>query len=108
MKPIQKGCYAVIFSNQLRDQNDAFYTQLSIRLRELAKEQEGYLGLESYRNTDGSGVTISYWKTQEDVLNWKKNSEHLVAQHYGREKAYEHYRVHVCEVLRSYKYDLDS
>jgi heme-degrading monooxygenase HmoA len=108
MKPMQKGCYAVIFSNQLREQGDVFYTQLSTNLRELAKKQDGYIGLESYRNSDGSGVTISYWKTQEDVLNWKKNSEHLVAQHYGREKAYEHYRVQVCEVLRSYGYDSDS
>ena len=94
--------YAVIFTNQLKDQGDVFYQQLSASLRELAQEQPGYRGLESYRNPDGAGVTISYWETQDALLAWRKNAEHLVAQQYGKEKAYNHYRVQVCEVIRCY------
>ena len=99
---MKKGCYAVIFSNQMKAIDDVFYQQLSKSLRKLAHDQKGYLGLESYRNEDGAGVTISYWETKEAIVVWKKNSEHLVAQHYGREKAYDHYSVQVCEVMRSY------
>ena len=98
--------YAVIFSNQLQLQDDVFYQQLSADLRRLAESQPGYLGLESYRNPDGTGVTISYWKTQDDVLAWRKNAEHQVAQHYGKEKASVHYSVKVCEVVRSYGTEL--
>ena len=98
--------YAVIFTNHLRDQSDTFYQQLSASLRELAQEQPGYKGLESYRNPDGAGVTISYWESQEALMAWRKNAEHLVAQQYGKEKAYSHYRVQVCEVFRTYESEL--
>lgn len=99
---MKKGCFAVIFSNKIKDAQDPFYRQLSESLRALALSQEGYVGLESYRNPDGTGTTISYWDSKEAILNWKKQSEHLVAQQYGKEKAYEYYSVQVCQVERSY------
>ena len=69
---MKKGCYAVIFSNQMKAIDDVFYQQLSKSLRKLAQDQKGYLGLESYRNEDGAGVTISYWETKEAIVVWKK------------------------------------
>lgn len=99
---MKKGCFAVIFSNKIKDAQDPFYQQLSESLRTLALSQDGYLGLESYRNPDGTGTTISYWESKEAILNWKKQSEHVVAQQYGKEKAYAYYSVQVCQVERSY------
>lgn len=96
--------YAVLFSNCLRNQDDVFYQNLSQNLRAQAEKQPGYIGLESYRNPDGKGITISYWENLEAVARWKKHSEHLVAQQYGREKAYSQYSVRVCEVTREYHF----
>jgi heme-degrading monooxygenase HmoA len=97
--------YAVIFSNHIIDSGDVFYHNLSKDLRALAKTQPGYRGIESYRNPDGTGVTISYWEDLDAIAAWRKNAEHLVAQQYGKDAAYSQYSVHVCEVQRSYHFE---
>jgi heme-degrading monooxygenase HmoA len=50
--------YAVIFSTILKD-NTHDYLEMSIRMEELAKNQKGYLGIESARNE--TGIKVSYW-----------------------------------------------
>ena len=49
-------------------------------------------------------VAISYWKSESDILNWKKNVDHLAAQQKGREKWYSAYTVQVVEVQREYSH----
>ena len=51
--------YAVIFTTLLTN-NLADYEKTAIRMEELAKLQDGYLGIESTRNK--IGITVSYWK----------------------------------------------
>ena len=51
--------YAVIFTTLLT-KNSADYEKTAIRMEELAKLQDGYLGIESTRNE--IGITVSYWK----------------------------------------------
>ena len=44
------------------------YSTLVNEIDELAKQQEGYLGIDSSnRDTNGLGITISYWKS--GILN---------------------------------------
>lgn len=43
---------------------------------ELAKQQDGFLGVESARNE--IGITVSYWKDIDSIKKWKQNSEHLL------------------------------
>ena len=52
--------YAVIFTSQLSE-DDAGYEQMGKRMFELALEQPGCLGAESTRDSDGVGITVSYW-----------------------------------------------
>jgi len=70
---------------------------------ELAKQQEGYLGIESARNE--VGITVSYWQSLEAIRNWKANTDHLMAQKYGREKWYSGYKVRICKVERDYGFE---
>lgn len=72
------------------------------RMIELAREQKGFLGIESSRGTDGFGITVSYWATEEDILAWKANSEHKIAQEFGRSKWYDSFTTRVCKVEREY------
>lgn len=74
------------------------------RMVELAKDQKGFLGIESSRGIDGFGITVSYWSTQEDIAAWKLNSEHKIAQEFGRSKWYESFTTRVCKVEREYAY----
>lgn len=94
--------YAVIFTS-LRTEGDNDYAAMAVAMDELAKQQPGYLGIESAR--EGLGITVSYWQDLESIRNWKMNAEHLIAQKYGREKWYTHYKTRICKVERDYGFE---
>ena len=73
------------------------------KMESLAKSQKGFLGIDSARNE--VGITVSYWESLEDIKNWKLNSEHLVAQKFGKEKWYSWYNVRICRVEREYDFN---
>ncbi len=93
--------YAVIFSSQ-RTEGDNGYGQAAERMVELASKQPGFLGMESVRDADGFGITVSYWASPEAMAAWKVNAGHLAAQKLGKEKWYEHYELRVAKVERAY------
>lgn len=95
--------YAVIFSN-IRTEINEGYGQTAEEMVELASQQPGYLGHESVR--DGLGITISYWKTLEDIKNWKGNTAHLLAQRYGKEKWYKAYKTRIALIERDYGFEI--
>jgi len=97
--------YAVIFTN-LRTEVDAEYAATAHRMEELATQQPGYLGHESVR--EGLGITISYWESMEAIRNWKKNTEHLLAQQAGRDQWYSAYKTRICLVERDYGFEMTS
>ena len=74
------------------------------RMVELAQDQNGFLGIESSRGNDGFGITVSYWKSQEDIAEWRANSEHKMAQEFGRSKWYESFSIRICKVEREYSF----
>mgnify|MGYP001216194759 CR=1 FL=1 len=94
--------YAVIFSNQRRDADPAGYELAASRLVELATQQPGYLGVESTRDADGFGITISYWTDEASIAAWKAHAEHSIAQETGQARWYEHYITRVAKVERAY------
>lgn len=94
-------CYAVIFSSHRSGTDDA-YDETSRRMEELARQQPGFLGMESARGADGFGITVSYWRDEAAIKAWKQNAEHLVAQKRGRGEWYSEYTVRVARVTRSY------
>lgn len=95
----QPPYYAVIFTS-VRTAGDEGYAAMAIMMDELAKQQEGYLGMESAR--EEIGITVSYWQSLAAIKNWKANTDHLIAQKYGREKWYASYKVRICKVERDY------
>ena len=98
--------YAVIFTS-LRTDVDEGYSHTADRMVELAAEQPGFLGVESARS--GLGITVSYWESLEAIRDWKRNSEHLLAQQTGREQWYSAYHTRICRVERAYSFeDLDK
>ena len=91
--------YAVIFSSVLTN-NTQEYEEMAIKMEQLAKQQQGYLGIEYARSE--IGITVSYWKDLESILNWKNNIEHTEARNLGREKWYQQYQLRICKVEREY------
>ena len=91
--------YAVIFTTLLT-KNLADYEKTAMRMEELAKLQDGYLGIESTRNE--IGITVSYWKDLASISKWKNNIEHTEARVTGRNKWYQQYQLRICKVERDY------
>ena len=97
--------YAVIFSSTLADDAEG-YSTMADRMVALAKEQEGFLGVESAaRTSEGFGITVSYWRDLESIRKWKAQSEHAAAQKMGRDAWYKNYRLRIARVEREYGFD---
>lgn len=94
--------YAVIFTSTRTGVDDG-YEDTADRMVELAKQQPGFLGIESARNE--IGITVSYWKDLESIRQWKQHAEHQLAQKMGKEKWYSHYKTRICKVEREYEND---
>ena len=100
--------YAVIFSSTLADDATG-YESMAGRMVDLAKEQDGFLGVESAsRTSEGFGITVSYWRDLESIRRWKAQSEHAAAQKMGRDAFYRSYRLRVARVEREYGFDRDE
>ncbi|MBU2937925.1 antibiotic biosynthesis monooxygenase [Lacinutrix sp. C3R15] len=96
-----KAYYAVIFTST-QNKNTEGYAQMAEKMETLAKQQKGFIGIESAR--ENIGITVSYWETLEDIKNWKQQSEHAQAQRKGKQDWYSWYHVRVCKVEREYEF----
>jgi len=93
--------YAVIFSSQ-RTAGDQGYGAMADRMVELAAQQPGFLGVESARDADGFGITVSYWRDEAAIAAWKAQAEHSVAQRLGWERWYADFHLRISRVERAY------
>lgn len=94
--------YAVIFTS-LRTEDDNGYDQTSARMLELAAAQNGFLGVESARET--VGITDSYWRDLDSIRAWHAQVEHRLAQQKGREIWYKSFTARIARVERDYSFD---
>lgn len=95
--------YAVIFTS-IRTDVDQGYAQTADAMVELGSKQPGFLGIESTRGDDGLGITVSYWRTLDDIRKWKQVGDHLAAQAAGRGKWYRAYVTRVAKVEYDYEF----
>lgn len=89
--------YAVIFTSVKTDEDEG-YSAMSDRMIALVARQRGFLGFESAR--EEVGITVSYWKDEASILDWKHNLEHLKAQEKGKSTWYKHYKIRIAKVER--------
>ena len=94
--------YAVIFASQRTGSDAAGYDAAAQRMVELAAQQPGFLGVESVRNADGFGMTVSYWESEAAIAAWKHDAEHTAVRQRGRLAWYEHFELRVAKIERAY------
>lgn len=97
--------FAVVFTSVFGADRRG-YAEMAAAMDELAARQDGYLGQESARGNDGLGVTVSYWRDEAAIADWRANAEHRVAQRLGRERWYRSYAIRVAKVERAYGRDI--
>jgi len=93
--------YAVVFASQRTGADAAGYDAAAERMLALAREQPGFLGVESARGADGFGITVSYWESEAAIRAWREHAEHAVVRAHGRRAWYAHYELRVARVERA-------
>lgn len=76
--------YIVIFKATIK-QFDATYSEMAQNLRNKALSQFNCIKFEA-SSENGFEIALSYWNSLEDIKQWQRDAEHLVAQHLGKEK----------------------
>jgi heme-degrading monooxygenase HmoA len=97
--------YVVIFTSNLSQQAQKVqpnYAEVAKKMLEIAKKEDGFLGMDSARSE--LGITVSYWTTLEAIQAWKSHSDHRFAQIMGKERFYESYEVRIAKVERHYSF----
>lgn len=100
---IEPPAVAVIFLSTRHEDDGVAYAAMAERLGTLLTEQDGFLGMESVRDSDsGAGITVCYWRDHACVRAWQDVAEHRHAQQLGIAEWYDSYDVVVADVTRSY------
>lgn len=96
--------YAVVFVSQRNGNDPQGYDAMAEKMETLARNQPGFVGIDSVRGADGKGLTVSYWSDLPAIHQWRTHAEHLVAQRQGRQLWYESYQVFVTKIERQWEF----
>ncbi len=95
---------AVIFEFTPAAGRFADYRQLAEGLGDKLKGFDGFISIERFQSISDSGkfVSLSFWREEEAVRNWRNVQQHREAQARGRRGVFSSYRLRVCSVIRDY------
>ena len=94
--------WVVIFTSRRSGEDEEGYARMAAAMEELARRQPGYLGIESTRDAEGVGVTLSYWSSEQAIHDWKRVVAHAEAQRLGHSRWYADFVLRVARVERAY------
>lgn len=104
MTGARTGQVAVIFVSQRTADDAAGYADAAAAMDALAAAQPGYCGVSSTRDSEGLGITVSYWADEASAVAWRNHPDHGRIRNAGRDRWYAHYEVIVAEVTRDYSW----
>jgi len=95
---------AVIFEVRPHDHWKAAYLQAAERLRPLLDQVDGFISIERFESLASPGkiLSLSFWRDEEAVRQWRNNDEHRQVQKAGRDSIFAAYHLTVAEVCRTY------
>jgi heme-degrading monooxygenase HmoA len=95
---------AVIFEFTPAEGRFADYKKLAEGLNEEVRKIDGFISIERFESISSPGrfVSLSFWRDEEAVRNWRNLQQHREAQAKGRGGIFSSYRLRVCSVIRDY------
>lgn len=93
---------AVIFEVEPRE--GGAYLGLAGELRPLLDGIDGLVSVERFQSLSNPGklVSLSFWRDEAAVAQWRNTEEHRRAQAAGRAGVLNGYRLRIAEVVRDY------
>ena len=95
---------AVIFEVAPAPGRRDVYLDLAGQLHARLKDIDGFLSIERFESltTPGKMLSLSFWRDEEAVRQWRNLREHRAAQDAGRHGVFADYRLRVASVIRDY------
>ena len=80
------------------------YLDIASNLRPELDKIDGFVSLERFASLTNEGkiLSLSFWRDEEAVKQWRGLEEHRLAQSSGRNDVFADYRLRVAEVVRDY------
>jgi heme-degrading monooxygenase HmoA len=84
-------------------QRDA-YLAAAASLRDHLAAIDGFLSIERFESLSQPGklLSLSFWRDEEAVAQWRNLERHRLVQQAGRERIFDDYRLRVAAVIRDY------
>jgi heme-degrading monooxygenase HmoA len=98
---------AVIFELVPAEGRFPDYQRLAEALAADLKDRDGFISIERFESISRPGhfVSLSFWRDEEAVRQWRNLEKHRAAQKQGRGGIFKSYRLRVAQVLRDYTMD---
>jgi len=95
---------AVIFEVWPHTDHRKDYFDLAAELRPLLQEIDGFISVERFESLSEPGkiLSLSFWRDEEAVAQWRNLEQHRLAQAKGRAGIFRDYRLRIAVVLRDY------
>lgn len=80
------------------------YFAIAAELRPILEGIDGFLSIERFESLaePGKVLSLSFWRDEAAVAEWRRVEAHRVAQAKGRAGVFRDYRLRVAEVVRDY------
>jgi len=98
---------AVIFELTAAPGRRQEYLDLAAGLADEVKKFDGFISIERFQSLSEPEkvVSLSFWRDEQAVRNWRNVQKHREAQAKGRAGVFSSYRLRVCSVIRDYTLD---
>lgn len=95
---------AVIFEVWPREGYRQAYLDVAAQLRPLLDTIDGFISIERFESLSEPGkiLSLSIWRDEKAIEAWRQMEKHRAAQIFGREKAFQDYRLRIAEISRDY------
>jgi heme-degrading monooxygenase HmoA len=95
---------AVLFEAEPHPGRRNAYLEAAERLRPLLAEIDGFISIERFESLAQPGkiLSLSFWRDEEAVRQWRNVEEHRRIQSAGRASIFADYRLRVAQVVRDY------
>ena len=95
---------AVIFEVHPAEDQQQPYLDMAAKMRPLAEGIDGFISVERFQSltTPGKLLSLSFWRDEAALDEWRKLSAHRSAQKAGRDIMFDDYRLRVVSVIRDY------
>lgn len=95
---------AVIFELEPHADKTQDYLDLAAELNPEVRKIDGFISIERFESLTQPGkyVSLSYWRDEGAIAEWRNLEQHRTAQEAGRRDIFKDYRLRVTEVVRDY------